>query len=172
LVHRDTSQRLSIYYEVDLVDLLTRDDAGAMRYFTLFFHQAALRPDDQGRVFLDDALAASNAYAVALEEDLKQNVYQALEWLMQGFLDLSANGLGPDDLQAIYDNSLYLLYRLLFILYGESRGLLPLHNDQYRLNYSLARIKEDIAGLLLTPTPMTTLFWGRLVKPVPHHQRR
>ena len=162
LVHKDSSQRLSIYYEVDLVDLLSRGDAGAMRYFTLFFRQAAFRPDAQGRIFLDDALAASNAYAVALEKDLKQNVYQALEHLMQGFLDLSANHLGPDDLRAVYDNSLYLLYRLLFILYGESRGLLPLQDDQYRTNYSLTRIKEDIVGLELLPAPMTTLYWGRL----------
>ena len=49
LVHRDTSQRLSIYYEVDLVDLLGRGDAGAMRYFTLFFRQAAFRADARGR---------------------------------------------------------------------------------------------------------------------------
>ena len=168
LVHKDSSQRLSIYYEVDLVDLLSRGDgrvhpqAGAMRYFTLFFHQAAFRADAQGRIFLDDALAASNAYAVALEEDLEQNVYQALEHLMQGFLDLSANHLGPDDLRAIYDNSLYLLYRLLFILYGESRGLLPLQNDQYRTNYSLTRIKEGIAELALLPLPVSTVYWGWL----------
>ena len=162
LVQQDTSQRLAIYYEVDLVNLLTRGDAEVLRYFTIFFRQAALRPDDQGRVFLDDALAASNAYAVALEEDLEQNVYQALERLMQGFLDLPANSLGPGDLRAIYDNSLYLLYRLLFILYGESRGLLPLGSDQYRTNYSLTRIKQDITTLQMSPAPMTTLYWGRL----------
>ncbi|TEU19049.1 MAG: hypothetical protein E3J21_04680 [Anaerolineales bacterium] len=162
LVHKDTSQRLAIYYEVDLVDLLSRGDAEAMRYFTLFFRQAAFQPDAQGRLFLKDALAASNAYAVALEEDLEQNVYQALEQLMQGFLDLPKNGLGADDLRQIYDNSLYLLYRLLFILYGESRGLLPLQNEQYRANYSLTHIKEEIATLKAMPAPMTTLYWGQL----------
>jgi hypothetical protein len=162
LVHQDSSQRLSIYYEVDLVELLSRDDAAAICYFVLFFRQDAFRPDAQGRVFLDDALAASNAYAVALEEDVERNVYQALERLMQGFLDLPANNLGQGDLRAIYDNSLYLLYRLLFILYGESRGLLPLQNDQYRTNYSLTRIKKDIAVLTTSPAPMTTIFWGRL----------
>jgi hypothetical protein len=163
LVHKDSSYRLSVYYEVDLVDLLDQETAAqAMRYFTLFFRQAAFRPDAQGRVFLDDALAASHAYAVALEEDLRQNAYQALERLMQGFLDLAANGLGPEDLDEIYDNSLYLLYRLLFILYGESRGLLPLQSQQYRANYSLARIKQDIADLSLMLAPMTTVYWPRL----------
>ncbi|MFW6136402.1 MAG: class I SAM-dependent DNA methyltransferase, partial [Chloroflexota bacterium] len=162
LVHHDTSHRLQIYYEVDLVQLITEGDAERLRYFTLFFRQAAFRPDDRGRVFVDDALAASNQYAVELEEDLEDNVYRALERLMQGFLDLPANELGHDDLREIYDNSLYLLYRLLFILYGESRGLLPLDNDQYRTNYSLSRIKGEIAELDFAPAPRTTLYWGHL----------
>jgi type I restriction-modification system DNA methylase subunit len=162
LVQKDSSQRLSIYYEVDLVDLLSRGEADALRYFTLFFHQAAFRPDAQGRVFVDDALAASNAYAVALEEDLEDNVYRALEHLMQGFLDLPANRLAAADLRTIYDNSLYLLYRLLFILYAESRGLLPLDRAQYREQYSLMDIKGDIALGNAPTAPMTTVTWGRL----------
>ncbi len=162
LVYKDTSQRLSIHYEVDLVDLLSRGDAGAVRYFTLFFRQAAFRPDAQGHVFLRDALDSSMAYAVDLEEDLEANVYQALERLMQGFLDLPANGLGADDLRQIYENSLYLLYRLLFILYGETRGLLPMNRDSYRDNYSLDLIKREIAELRTPPVPMTTIYWGRL----------
>jgi len=162
LVHEDTSQRLSIYYEVDLVELLSRSDAGALRYFTLFFRQAAFRPDALGRTFLDDALAASNAYAVALEEDLEENVYRALELLMQGFLNLPANGLGANDLREIYDNSLYLLYRLLFILYGESRGLLPMHNDQYREQYSLQSIEREIAAGRAATASLTTVIWRQL----------
>lgn len=163
LVHKDTSQRLSIYYEVDLVDLLSRDDAGAaLRYFSLFFYQSSFRPDTQGRIFLNDALKVSTDYTVALEEDLKKNVYQALEMLMQGFLDLPANSLGSDDLRTVYDNSLYLLYRLLFILYAESRGLLPLENEQYREHYSLRDIQNDIANDNAPTAPTTTVFWARL----------
>ncbi len=160
LVHVDSSQRLSIYYEVDLVDLLSRSDASAMRYFLLFFRQAAFQPDPQGRRFLADALAASHAYAVALEEDLKGNVYQALEKLMQGFLDLKSNGLGEADLREIYENSLYLLYRLLFILYGESRGLLPMGKRDYREFYSLDHLKREFARLTRSPAPMTQKYWG------------
>ncbi len=147
LVHQATSYRLDTYYEVDLLKLLEQEDAGAIRYFYLFFRQAAFRPDDQGRVFLDDVLAGSEAYALALEEDLQENAYRALELLMQGFLDFGPNNLTTDDLQAIYDNSLYLLYRLLFILYGESRGLLPTGNPRYREFYSFGLLKKEIAAL-------------------------
>jgi len=162
LYHKDTSQRLQIFYEVDLVDLLRQGDPGKLRYFTLFFRQAAFRPDAQGRVFLEDAREASNDYAVALEDDLEDNVYQALELLMQGFLDLPENGLGEGDLQEIYDNSLYLLYRFLFVLYAESRDLLPLYEEAYREHYSLRDIQHDIAADNAPTAPMTTVFWGRV----------
>jgi type I restriction-modification system DNA methylase subunit len=162
LVHKDSSQRLTIYYEVDLVSLLQQANVETLRYFTLFFRQAAFQPNAQGRIFLNDALAASHAYAVALEEDLQQNVYQALEKLIQGFLDLPQNRLGAADLRHIYDNSLYLLYRLLFILYAESRGLLPLQNEAYREHYSLMDIKQDIAQRNAPTAPRTTIFWSRL----------
>lgn len=162
LVQKDSSQRLAIYYEVDLVDLLTRDDGGALRYFIFFFRQAAFRPDAQGRIFLNDALAASTAYARALEQDLRDNVYRALVHLMQGFLDLPTNKLDAGQLRTIYDNSLYLLYRLLFILYGESRGLLPLQNESYRVHYALDTLKHEIAQLKTSPATRTTKYWSRL----------
>lgn len=162
LVQRDSCGRLAIYYQVDLVELLAQNDVGTFRYFTLFFARNAFRPDAQGHVFVDDVLHASAAYARGLEQDLRENVYRALERLMQGFLDLPANKLTQARLREIYDNSLYLLYRLLFILYGESRGLLPLQNDHYRANYSLTTIKQEIAALKYKPAYKTTVYWGRL----------
>src|SRR5947209_5280620 len=59
------------------------------------------------------------------------------------------NNLSPDDpatLKDIYDNSLILLYRLLFILYAEARNLLPLEDSQlYAKNYSLRAVVQAIA---------------------------
>ena len=46
----------------------------------------------------------------------------------------SANGLSATDpatLQNIYDFSLILLYRLLFILYAEARNLLPVNDSDF-----------------------------------------
>ncbi|MDP8939774.1 MAG: recombinase family protein [Actinomycetota bacterium] len=49
-------------------------------------------------------------------------------------------------LREIYDNSLTVLYRLLFVLYAESRDLLPVHeSEMYRDTYSLYAIKHNVA---------------------------
>ena len=162
LLHSSSSRRLTVFYAVDLLDLLQRNDPEQWLYFTLFFRQAAFRPDTHGHIFLQDALNASHRYARELEEDLQENAYSALQHLIQGFLDLSANRLGADDLPEIYENSLYLLYRLLFILYAESRGLLPLDNDEYRDQFSLQVIQQDIEQGRAPNLRSTRRFWKRL----------
>ncbi len=68
-------------------------------------------------------------------------------------------------LEGIHENSLILLYRLLFILYAESRGLLPTENQDYATGYSLAHLAEDIyrkldSGQLIIPTMSD--YWSRL----------
>ena len=82
-----------------------------------------------------------------MSNSLKMQVYEALRHVAQGFLDYRPNMLqsDPQTLKQIYDHSLILLYRLLFILYAESRDLLPLHeNHNYAEYYSLDRIKRGI----------------------------
>jgi len=176
LYHRDTSFRLDVFYEVDLVQLIEQGDLAAFRYFYLFFRIAALLPDTEGRCWLDEVLAQSTAYAVRVGDELKGRVYEALRLLAQGFLDypqqplrrlqvdpatkrFSADEDAFDtqataqpsqgfDLPRIHDACLILLYRLLFLLYAESRGLLPLDNHSYAAQYSLKAIKEDIARKL------------------------
>jgi len=161
LVHVDTADRLDTYYQVDLVTMMDRGDPEVFLYFTLFFRQAAFLPDEGGQVFLEEVLASSRSYARGLARDVRENARLALKRLMQGFLDHAPNRLGHTDLDDVYENSLYLLYRLLFILCGESRGLLPLHYEQYRAQHSLARIVEEITEPDARPLG-TTHYWRQL----------
>ena len=166
LYHRDTAHKLNYYYEVDLPALLGNGDVEAFKYFYLFFRQASFIPNGEGRTWLDIVLQASRDYAEGVSEDLKDQVYEALRHVAQGFLDCTGSGLPPDSatLKVIYDNSLILLYRLLFVLYAESRGLLPVQeNETYRLSYSLDAIKKEIERTLSKPIlPTSRLYWPRL----------
>jgi len=166
LYHKDTAHKLNYYYEVDLPALLGNGDVEAFQYFYLFFRQSSFIPNGEGRTWLDLILQESRDYAEGVGEDLKEQVYEALRHIAQGFLDYPGNDLAadPDTLKAIYDNSLILLYRLLFILYAESRELLPVQdNETYRLSYSLDAIKKGIEGSLSRPILLTSrLYWTRL----------
>ena len=165
LFNKETSLQLDSYYEVDLVDLIEREDAEPFKYFFLLFRVAAFIRHDSAPSFLEDILTGSVRYARELEEDVKENIYEALRLVMKGFLDHPDNGLKSEDLERVHENSLILLYRLLFVLYAEAKELLPTKNSHYR-DMSLQRLREDIKEEL--EKPMRTLtasgdsFWSRL----------
>jgi len=165
LYHKDTAHKLDRFYEVDLPALLADEHPDRWLYFYAFFRRAAF---EQGPLSIDAILHASREYARGVGDTLKAQVYDALLHLAQGFLDHPANKLQPDPatLKTIYDHSLIVLYRLLFILYAEARDLLPLRtSSQYRDEYSLYAIKRRVAddfkyGRQLLPT--STQYWSRL----------
>lgn len=154
LVHKDSSYKLDIYFEIDLEKSLTAQSTEAIAFFLLFFHQHSLRPDlNTGRSFLDDVLQESIAYTIKLEEDIREKAYFALEQLIQGFFEVENNQLTEQDLPQIYTNSLYLLYRFIFLFYGESRGLLPTNNPVYQTKFSFKKITNQIANQLENGQP-------------------
>ncbi len=160
LVHRATADKLEIFYEVDLPALIEQRDPDAFKYFWLFFRREAFTAPAGHTPFLARVLAQSQAYNRGISDSLKGQVYEALRHLAQGLLDFPANQLDPtpDTLRDIYTNSLIVLYRLLFILYAESRALLPVAGPQanplYRDSYSLTALKRRIARDLDQRKPM------------------
>ncbi len=137
---------LQSYYEVDLPALLESGAPEDFAYFWLFFRLAAFVPDPQGKSPLDRVRDESAQAAEALRENVREGVYRALLTACRGFLSHGRNRLTDGDLQAIYDNSLVLLYRLLFALYAEAAGLLPVRdNPQYRDRYSLQSVRLHVA---------------------------
>jgi len=160
LYERETSKRLDIFYEIDLEDLIENGSIDDFKYFCLFFRRDAF-PD-----FLEKVYKESVDYAEAVGKELKENVYQALKTLGQGFLKTPENGLKESHLKEIHDNSLILLYRLLFILYAEYRDLLPLGENQlYSESYSLDVFKKEIADRLDKHEPIATSthgYWNKL----------
>lgn len=148
LYHEASAHRLDRYYEVDLPELLEHGRIEDFRYFYAFFRRAAF---DQGPLSLESILRQSVEYAQGVGESIKEQVYAALRLVAQGFLDYPRNRLQPtpETLCEVYDNSLVVLYRLLFVLYAEARGLLPLlENQRYREDHSLHALKHDVARRL------------------------
>ncbi len=138
---------MASYYEVDLVELLENDDVDGFRYFYYFFRKDAFLPHVDAESFLDRVLTGSEEYARAVGENLKENVYRALRIIAQGFFDFPENGLNPSneaDVQRVQKNVLRLLYRILFVLYAEGKGLLG-DRAYLRSTYSVHSLKHEIA---------------------------
>jgi Alw26I/Eco31I/Esp3I family type II restriction m6 adenine DNA methyltransferase len=136
---------LGNYYQVDIVQLLHGPPGESLKYFYLFFRKASVVRMD-GKSFLDRVLEESNQYAAELEADIKERAYDVVQTLCRGLAAPFPPGeLTEQTLGSIYDNSLTLLYRLLFVLYAEARDLLPLTTNQsYRDKYSLHNLTQEI----------------------------
>lgn len=112
-------------------------------FITLFCPEAFVAID--GICPLDEIRSEAIQYQTVLEEGLRKRAFTVLEDLANGFWSYEENNLTEADLPELYDNCLIFLYRLLFVLYAESRGLLPVRssgagsNKNYRERYSLQR---------------------------------
>jgi hypothetical protein len=156
LYSRQAHARATNFYEVDLVEALTAsgdtDPNEAFRYWWLFLRPAAFTPKGEGQgCWLDDILLGSREYAKRLGDRLKDRIFLTIfPHLAQGFLEDRKHRLGQgkapteEELADIFEATLTLLYRLLFLLYAESRDLLPIREAPY-FAASLKKIKEEIA---------------------------
>ena len=119
--------------------------------------------------FLDELLDDSEAYAKKLGERLKERVFeQIFPYFAEGFIehlkgqaDMAGNRQPslipvveqlalkrePDEefRRQTFQGTLTLLYRLLFLLYAESRDLLPVKERRGYFEQSLTNLKQEIA---------------------------
>jgi hypothetical protein len=131
------------HYEVDLIRLLEAGDEHLFRWFARFFSASGFRAGAEGHSLLERILAESRAGAVAVGAAIERQVFAAVPSASEGLLGEEPRT--PTTLSEAFDNALVLLYRLLFCLHAEARGLLPVENPHY-LEYSLRRQKERLAA--------------------------
>jgi|GEM_PF-1314958 len=147
------------YYEFDLEEFLDfldpspqkklpfkdQDISSKLRdfkYFYLFFRKQAFLGEP---CFLDHVKNESDRQQLSLKDDLENNVYRAVRELAQGFVEQNHLDINDKELiKELWGNSLVFLYRLLFVLYAESYGHLPLNVPHYRNFYSLEDVKIKI----------------------------
>jgi hypothetical protein len=138
--------------------------------FVALFRPAAFARRPDGRCQLDDLREEALTRQSELELNLRKRVFDVLEDLANGFRDCTANHITPADYGAVYDNALIFLYRLLFVLYAESRGLLPVKthgygaNKVYREKFSLDRLVNDLRDKSTFSDDAFTELYGELLK--------
>ncbi len=135
--------RASAYFEADLASMLrAEDEEGLRRFFLLFGRQAFTLQDGATTTFIDAAIAEGKRYEEKVAEDLSQAVFDdAFPRLLNALAERAPSA----DLREIRDAALIFLYRLLFVLYAEDRGLLPVNDPRYD-DYGLRRrVRDDIA---------------------------
>jgi len=178
LLSRTSSHKPRCFLEADLIALIDRrTDQQALRAIRfvlgLFSARCFTEVDHTGQSLLERVAEGSDRHGKEIGDELKENVFSALQELGEGFLAyMRANAKATDEwrdqnapklsrekfltsdvlLEDIYHESLSLMYRLLFLFYAESRELLPLDNELYQ-TYSLESIRDDVHSVQDDPDP-------------------
>ena len=142
LYDQKTRPRATAFYEADLQALLEADDEDSLRTFHLLFRRSAfVRRPGAVTAFLETALAAGRRYEQRVAESLAGVVFdRVFPQLLQALADTT-----HQPMPAIREAALIFLYRLLFVLYAEDRGLLPVNDAAYD-DYGLRkRVRDDVA---------------------------
>jgi hypothetical protein len=103
-------------------------------------------------VQLPALLERSRREQANVTSDLAGQVFEALEELLAGFAaaaerdpqNLLLRTLEDEGTEKVYSGLLTLLLRLVFILYSEDRGLLPVEQDLYQKNYSVLGLYAEL----------------------------
>ena len=145
------ANKITNYYEVDLVEAIyatDHDPVAAFKYWWLIFRRAAFSDG-----LLDKIVTESQAYARQIGKQLKDRIFEEIfGYFAGGFVDhmrtqASLQNQPPPaiDLELTYHATMTFLYRLMFILYAESRELLPIKQESGYAPHSLKKLKEMIA---------------------------
>jgi len=173
-------RRYEAYLEVDLFRLLNgeEDALAAILFYWLLRYEGSLEQDEKGdsqlEGFLEQSARASQSTEAYLKTTVSDNLNtrgggdgimaQLCMGLVQAVDPGGTHRFSEGERAAIYRDATYLLYRLLFILYAEARGLLPMERADYRA-VSLGSLIEEAGWLRQNPGQQAdkpTSLWEQL----------
>jgi len=139
------------YFEVDLDGVVAETDARLVYFVSLFAAVSfVLR---EGMSDVDLVFDEGIKHAKGVEDDLRKKVFDEDLFinLVKGVLHHSSELYSEEELDRAKSLALKLLYRLLFILHAESRGLLPVENARYR-EFSLEFLRPRLGAFEKEPS--------------------
>ncbi|BDG22558.1 Eco57I restriction-modification methylase domain-containing protein [Thermus thermophilus] len=138
------------YVAFNLVELFEAPRSEALKEFQvllLLLSPSRFQKGRDGKTPLDRYYERARETGIRARDALRKGVVEALEVLGNAFLteDLRRKLQDPEHLKAYHEELLRLVYRLLFLLYAESRNLIP-HGGElswvYEREYSVSALRE------------------------------
>lgn len=133
------------YVEFDLENIFRERSYSDFRALYRIAHTSRFFPGDEGVCPLEFFYQQSLAAGIKVGDDLRKNVRKSIETLANSFLDqATAEKLVEDEelCREYYREILQVVYRIIFLLFAEQRGMLPSRDSLYAEEYSITRLRE------------------------------
>ncbi len=102
---------------------------------------------DDGRPILERAIEVSERHRAAVRSSLQVGVNDALHHLLKAFASAAKSGRRRGNRHQSSDpfnDALIVIYRILFLLFAEARGLVPAWHPLYRDGYTIEALRRPI----------------------------
>jgi hypothetical protein len=142
------------YIEFDLENIFTERNYDDFRALYRLCHASRFTPSGEADDDDDEEVEppVEQLYQVALStgvkvgQDLQSNIVSAIETLGNGFLDTEIKTAlkegGQDAAEDYYQDLLYVVYRLLFLLFAEQKGMMSQRDSLYTEEYSVSKLRK------------------------------
>lgn len=140
----------------------------AFRLFVLIFRRDAFLPSEHGRSFHLIAIEEARRWEEKVRRDLADTVFDTVFPELITAIPLAdpdrPSTLDENYAEEVRQAAMFLLYRLLFVLYAEDRNLLPDERGPYA-DYCLTRLRQEIKERHVqgqAQLARSTAYWSRL----------
>jgi len=137
------------YLEVDIQESINNNTLAddAFKLFYLFFNVRTYYQKDGERA-IEKIKELSDKKAETIEETLRGKAEEILKELCYGLKEnMNKEDFTEKEKKAIYNDAIIILYRLLFFGYAESRGLLPIIENDPEYTDSYKHLCDDAKDL-------------------------
>lgn len=98
--------------------------------------------EDEQTCLLETFYRKSQDIGVQIGNHLREQVRQAIELLGNGFTEhLPWQEMEPAEIRELYGEIMNVIYRLLFLMFAEQKGWLPVHHEVYSKTYSVNALR-------------------------------
>ncbi len=129
------------FLEFDL-DLVLDDEATFAVFWSLVSAGALTAPGRAAATVLHDVVSRSELFASGVSQSLRLGVLAASADVIGALLKPSARRREPPPLGETFEQALTIVYRILFLLFAEAGGLVPLWHPVYRDSYSMEALRS------------------------------
>ncbi len=133
------------YIQFDL-EITAHDPTALELFWTLLSAEAFT----DGQTTLDRAVILSEQHRAAVRTSLQEGVHRAVTSLLRAFAGAQRRQKHAS-VDALFEESLIVIYRILFLLFAEARGLVPKWHPIYRDSYTIESLRECTERLARPP---------------------
>ncbi len=155
------------YVEFDLENIFTERNYDDFRALYRLCHASRFTLDedeDEADSPIEQLYQVALSTGVKIGQNLQSNVISAIETLGTGLLTSEIREAlregGEDEAKEYYQEVLLIVYRLLFLLYAEQRGMMSSRESIYTEEYAVTNLREEAEARRSTKDNNTDLWHG------------